>query len=220
MMLYPGPARVFRGTAPDKCDSLPACTDDDAPLVENVARAGDDAGVADASSAPSAEAAMQPMPELELVAAAAGAEVVAPEPAARSGAPGWAGGPRGASYHTEAVMNEEGARVGKLALNPAGSLDVRCPRGLRVNRTRKARAGSAAAWHHQGRPLGTLVAILWCCPGNQQAHRARIQAADALTHTQRCQARQWAPRHLTRRLLEAERPQRPGEGFSEPLAVA
>ena len=26
--------------------------------------------------------------------------------------------------------------------------------------------------------------------------------------------------HLAQRLLEAERPQRPGEGFSEPLAVA
>ena len=114
------------------------------------------------------------------------------------------------------MYGEDVAPAGKVVVNaPAGSIDAHCLCGVRVNRTYKARPP-----HHQGRPLGTLVAFLWCCPGDAAAHRLRARDATVLSHDKRLEARAWAAAHLPEGILRLERPQRADEDSQEPERIA
>jgi hypothetical protein len=136
------------------------------------------------------------------------------------------GGRRGARYHSEFVLcPETGRPMGEIYVNPAGSLDAHCSRcPLRVNRM--GLAHPKILNHRQGRPLGTLVAILLeSCDGNQVAHRAKVGDASILTHARRLWCRAYAtfgPRALSDELLGAEirPPNAVVDVDGEPLQIA
>jgi len=99
----------------------------------------------------------------------------------------------GPAYPDVAIHAEDAAAtlLGNIKLNVgADSLDMHCSRcGLRVN---KKRSPHPTRFTNQGRPLGTLLALLReGCAGNMNDHRAKY-SDDVLTYVKRRDARQWA----------------------------
>ena len=128
---------------------------------------------------------------------------------------------RGDAYLFENIKNEANTDVvGRILINPGGSLDAHCNRcTLRINRRRFPHPSRHGV--PQGRPLGALIAILWeDCDGNEGTHRGKYTDGH-LTFPKRHRARLWAagggvPAHL---LEQEERPARDDEPDGEPLAL-
>ena len=135
---------------------------------------------------------------------------------------GWKGGPKHANYRRGQVKSDTtGFDYGYILLNThpdAMSLDAHCTRcGAKVNRKfREHRAFGAA--HHQGRPMGSLIAWLRLrCTGQHKAD----YCDEKLPFSDRARARTWGEgqEHL-RFLFQEERQKFPHEAHAEPKPLA
>lgn len=129
-----------------------------------------------------------------VVGAVLAAGAAAPAAAgAAAPARGW-GRRRGVdAYQFAIVPDEHGDELGRILINlheRSQSLDAHCRRcACRVNRKYKPH-GRLGDRHHQGRPMGSLVAWLrQPCDGDADTH-SRLYAL--LTHAERSRARVWA----------------------------
>jgi len=153
-----------------------------------------------------------------------GGEAPAPKAAAKAKAAGRRGRHGGPAYERYDID-----AVGYILINEhpnSRSLDAHCTTcGCRVNRTYRERPGARerprGRRHHQGRPMGTLLAWLRLpdgCPGEENAHRAALQG---LTWQMRDNARQWG--HLSGRFqpcFNQERAVFSDDEHDEPLRIA
>lgn len=139
----------------------------------------------------------------------------APDPVGR----GW--GVRAVNAHEFAIVprrNDPLQVAGKIVINShhlSMSLDAHCDAcKCKVNRRHIARAGGGT--HHQGRPLGSLLAWLELdCGGDKELHRALYSNLN-LPHATRVAARQWAmglgtmgPLFVKERFQRADEPVEP-----------
>ena len=117
-------------------------------------------------------------------------------------------GRRGPAYPCEEVYGLDGLPKGKLLLSPSGSYDAHCSRcPLRVNKKYTAHARLADRCP-QGRPLGTLICLLWQgCDGDPGVHRGKLNP-ETLTFDARRGAREWRVENLSAEFRSHERPPR------------
>ena len=115
--------------------------------------------------------------------------------------------------------------LGKILINKhpsALSLDAHCRTcHARVNRKFKKRPGAAGEKHHQGRPMGSLLAWLHLpCDGNPAHHKNRYTGV-MLPHDERRRLRLWGVALGTLAILfEKEREPRAGEPDGEPVPLS
>ena len=135
---------------------------------------------------------------------------------------GWKGGPKHAGYAQGKIRSETtGYQYGYILLNmhpDALSLDAHCDRcGAKVNRKFREHRKYGAA-HHQGRPMGSLIAWLRLrCTGQHKAD----YCDEKLPFSDRARARTWGEEqeHL-RFLFQEERKKFPHEAHDEPKPLA
>jgi hypothetical protein len=140
------------------------------------------------------------------------------------GGRGWQNaGARHPGYNYGRITGESGFSYGKIVHNTcvnALSLDAHCHRcGDRVNR-RFREHGSRGIAHHQGRPMGSLIAWLRLECRGSGLHKLDY-CAEKLPLTDRASARGWGYGQAALRFLfEAERERFPHEEGDEPSQLA
>jgi len=140
------------------------------------------------------------------------------------GGSGWQkAGARHPGYNYGRITGESGFRYGKILHNThvnSLSLDAHCDRcGDKVNR-RFREHGSRGIAHHQGRPMGSLIAWLKLECRGSGLHKLDY-CVKKLPLTDRASARGWGYGQAALRFLfEAERERFPHEEGDEPSQLA
>lgn len=145
-------------------------------------------------------------------------EAAAEDGAHKKKGKGWQGGPKHANYDRGQVESDTtGYNYGYILLNThpnAMSLDAHCARcHAKVNRKFREHGAFGAA-HHQGRPMGSLIAWLKLrCTGRHKAD----YCDKMLPFSDRANARAWGQRQeCLQFLFKEERNKFPHEAHDEP----